>query len=164
MEHQCGALHKTFHYKLGPTPAQERALEIVLSRCRTRYNTALEQRKTWWERGPGKRSSYYQQKDELPELKAARPELTEVNAQGLQDALPRVERAYQAFFRRVEAGETPGYPRFQGQGRYHPFTYPQMGDHGGAQLDNGYLVLSKIGWLAVRWSRPLAGIPKRVSI
>jgi putative transposase len=31
-------------------------------------------------------------------------------------------------------------------------------------LDNGLLVLSKIGRIAVRWSRPLAGVPKTVTI
>ncbi len=38
-----------------------------------------------------------------------------------------------------------------------------MGAHGGARLDNGFLVLSKIGRLAVRWSRPLEGTPKTVT-
>ena len=64
----------------------------------------------------------------------------------------------------MKNGETPGYPRFQGAHRYNSFTYPQVGEHGGARLDNGYLVLSKIGRLAMRWSRPLAGMPKTVTI
>ncbi len=76
----------------------------------------------------------------------------------------RVERAFQAFFRRIKAGETPGYPRFHGRDRYNSFTYPQVGEHGGARLDNGLLVLSKIGRMAVRWSRPLKGTPKTVTI
>jgi putative transposase len=74
----------------------------------------------------------------------------------------RVERAYQAFFRRVKTGETVGYPRFQGRTRYHSFTYPQ--DDHGARLENGFLVLSKIGRVAVRWSRPLEGTPKTVTV
>jgi hypothetical protein len=45
-----------------------------------------------------------------------------------------VDRAIQAFFRRVKAGETPGYPRFQGRERYCSFTYPQVGHHGNARL------------------------------
>ncbi len=69
---------------------------------------------------------------------------------------------FQAFFRRVQAGETPGYPRFQGARRYHSFTYKQMGN--GARLENGWLVLSKIGRIAVRWSRPMEGTPKTVTI
>jgi hypothetical protein len=39
---------------------------------------------------------------------------------------------------------------------------PQFGN--GAALDNGLLVLSKIGRIAVRWSRPLEGTPKTVTI
>jgi transposase len=65
------------------------------------------------------------------------PDYTEVNAQVLQDVILRVDRAFQAFFRRVKARVTPGYPRFQGRDRYHSFTYPQVGEHGGAALDGG---------------------------
>jgi hypothetical protein len=38
------SVRKTYKEKLRPTPAQERALAWVLGRCRTPYNTALEQR------------------------------------------------------------------------------------------------------------------------
>jgi putative transposase len=100
----------------------------------------------------------------LPDLKAACPEYAEINAQVLQDVLLRLERAFQAFFRRVQAREAPGYPRFQGRGRYKSFSYPQVGAHGGARLDNGFLVLCKVGRIAVRWSRPLEGAPKTVTI
>ncbi|HEV2458983.1 MAG TPA: transposase [Ktedonobacterales bacterium] len=162
MEQQ--GVRKTFKYKLKPTPAQEQALEMVLSRCRTLYNTALEQRRTWWDRGQGQAATYYQQKAELPDLKAACPEYAEINAQVLQDVLLRLDRACQSFFRRMLAGEALGYPRFQGKGRYNSFTIPQVGEHGGARLDNGLLVLSKIGRIAVRWSRPMEGIPKTVTI
>jgi putative transposase len=157
-------VRKTCTYKLQPTPEQEQALAVVLQRCRTLYNVALEQRKTWWGRGQGKRATYYQQKAELPDLKAACPDYAEVNAQILQDVLLRVERAYKAFFRRVQAGETPGYPRFQRQGRYNSFTYPQYGAHGGAVLDDDVLSLSKIGRIHLRLHRPLAGTPKTVTI
>lgn len=40
------AVGKTYKEKLRPTPTQERALDEVLWRCRTRDNTALEQRIT----------------------------------------------------------------------------------------------------------------------
>ncbi|MDD3621801.1 MAG: hypothetical protein PHQ81_05305, partial [Methanofollis sp.] len=30
----------------------------------------------------------------------------------------RVDLAFKAYFRRVKAGENPGYPRFKGKGRY----------------------------------------------
>jgi putative transposase len=92
------------------------------------------------------------------------PEYAEVNAQVLQDVVQRVDRAFQAFFRRVKAGETPGYPRFHGRDRYNSFTYPQVGEHGGAALDGGLLSLSKIGRIPLRLHRPLEGTPKSVTI
>jgi putative transposase len=156
------ALRKTFQYKLQPTPTQERALEEVLWLCRTLYNTALEQRLTWWRRGQGKRATRFQQEAELKELRAAFPEYAAMHSHVLQDVLARLDRTYQAFFRRVQAGEKPGFPRFQGRNRYHSFTFKEYGN--GAYLDSGYLVLSKIGRLAVRWSRPLQGTIKTVTV
>jgi putative transposase len=74
----------------------------------------------------------------------------------------RVEHAYQALFRRIREGQTPGYSRFHGRDRYNSFTYKQYGN--GATLDDGFRVLSKIGRIAVRWSRPMEGTVKTVTI
>jgi putative transposase len=152
---------KTYKYKLIPTPEQEHALDTVLWHCRMLYNTALDERKTAWERCHVS-VSYYQQKAELPDLKVTCPEYAEVNAQVLQDVILRVERAYQAFFRRLKAGEEPGYPRFQGRTRYNSFTYPQYG--GSVVLNGGMLSLSKIGRIPIRLHRPLEGTPKTVTV
>jgi transposase len=43
-------VRKTYKEKLRPTPEQEQAMDVVVWRCRTLYNIALEQRKTAWER------------------------------------------------------------------------------------------------------------------
>jgi putative transposase len=160
MEHQ--SVRKAYKYKLNPTPKQEGAMETVLLRCRTLYNCALEQRKTWWERGQGRSATYYQQATELPGLKTACSEYGEVHSQVLQDVLRRVDKTYQAFFLRIASGETPGYPRFQGVNRYNSFTYPQYSN--GTVLDGSTLSLSKIGRIALRLHRPLQGTPKTVTI
>jgi putative transposase len=76
--------------------------------------------------------------------------------------LARLDTTYQAFFRRLASGEQPGFPRFQGSNRYHSFTFKEYGN--GARLDNGHLVLSKIGRIAVRWSRPIEGTIKTVTV
>jgi putative transposase len=102
------------------------------------------------------------QSAQLPKIKDVRPEYHDIHSQVLQDVLTRLDRAFQAFFRRVKNGEQPGYPRFQGANRYDSFTYKQFGN--GATLDNGCLVLSKIGRIALRWSRPLEGTPKTVTV
>ena len=156
-------VRKTFKYKFKPTPQQERILNRTLMLCRHVYNAAIGERREAWQKC-GVSVGYYQQKAELPGIKAELPEYAEVNAQVLQDVVQRVDRAFQAFFRRVKEGETPGYPRFQGRDRYHNFTYPQVGEHGAVALDGGILSLSKIGRIPIRLHRPLEGTPKTVTI
>jgi len=161
MSMNTSTIRKTFKYRLRPTPAQEVAIDRILMLCRHVYNAAVGERQAAW-RMRGIAITYYQQKAELPDIKAAMPEYAEVHSQVLQDVVLRVDRAYHAFFQRIREGKTPGYPRFHGRDRYNSLTYPQFGN--GATLDNGCLILSKIGRLAVRWSRPLEGMPKTVTI
>jgi putative transposase len=104
------------------------------------------------------------QSAQLPGSKEARPDYRDINAQVLQDVLHRLDRTFQAFFRRVMDGETPCYPRFQGMGRCDSFTYPQVGEHGGAVLEGGVLSLSKIGRIRIPLHRPIEGHPKAIKI
>jgi putative transposase len=155
------SLRKSYKYKLKPTPDQEQALAETLWLCRRLYNTALEERITAYRRC-GVTLTAYQQMAELKDLRAEFPEYAALHSHVLQDVLARLDKTYQAFFRRRRAGQNGGFPRYQGRNRYHSFTYKEYGN--GARLDNGTLVLSKIGRVAVRWSRPLEGTPKTVTI
>jgi putative transposase len=155
------SVRKTFKEKLRPTPAHERALDEVLWRCRTLYNTALEQRITAWQHCQVSVSGY-QQEAELKAIRAEMPEYAAIHSHVLQDALARLDKTYQAFFRRVQRGEKAGFPRFKGRDRFHSFSFKEYGN--GARLDNGALVLSKIGRISVHWSRPLEGTPKTVTL
>ena len=110
-------MRKTFKERLRPTPSQERALGNVLSHCRALYNTALEQRMTWWRRGRARAATRSQQEAELKEIRAAFPDYAAIHSHVLQDVLARLDKTYQAFFRRRAAGEKAGFPRFQGRDR-----------------------------------------------
>jgi putative transposase len=158
----------TYTYQLMPTPEQARTLATVLWRCRERYNAGLEQRTGAWEQC-GVSVTFAMQSAQLPAIKAVRPEYHDIHAQVVQDVLHRLDKAFAACFRRVQAGVRPDYPRFQGRDRYTSFTSPQMGahcGHGGAvvDVDGGMLSLSKLGRIRLRLHRPLAGIPKMVTI
>src|SRR5215472_1026090 len=95
---------RTYKYKLNPTPAQERELERVLLLCRQLYNVALDQRITAWQRCHSS-VSRYQQEAELKDIRAEFPEYAAVHSHVLQDVLARLDRTYQAFFRRVQRGK-----------------------------------------------------------
>ena len=132
-------MHKAFVYRLYPTTKQAEQLTWILDRCRELYNAALEERRDAY-RMAGKSLSCPEQHHELPGLKEACPEYKQVGSQVLQDVLQRVEQAFAAFFRRVKAGQTPGYPRFKGPDRYDSFTYTQAG----WKLNDNRLVLTGI--------------------
>ena len=50
----------------------------------------------------------------------------EIGSQVLQDVIERLDKAFQAFLRRVKSGETPGYPRFKSRRCYRELldTWP----------------------------------------
>ncbi len=159
-------MHQSFKYRLYVNHAQEAALMATLDRCRELYNAALQERRDAYQMAR-KSLTFAHQSAELPAVKEARPEYRAVYSQTLQDVLHRLDRAFVAFFRRVKAGEKPGYPRFQGKHRYDSFTYPQYGN--GATLTYsggrwGTLTLSKLGTLKVRMHRALQGTIKTATI
>jgi putative transposase len=150
---------KAYKYRIYPTKSQRTKMERTLDLCRWTYNQTLAYRKNAWE-NEGKSVSKYETHDLLPDWKSDKSELSEVFSQTLQNVQERVDLALKAFFRRVKAGEKPGYPRFRGRGWYDSFTYPQKG----FKLDSGKLYLSKIGEIKIKLHRQIEGKIKRLTI
>lgn len=105
------------------TRSQDAVLENEREWHRLLYNAAIQERIDAWQKF-GKSISYNEQQNSLPQLKKDMPELAELGSQALQETLRRVDRAFQAFYRRVRAGKTPGFPRFKSFKRFNSFTYP----------------------------------------
>src|SRR5215831_8035126 len=159
---------KTCKDRLYPTKQQEQTLFWTLTRCRELYNAALQERRDAY-RMAGVSIGCYDQVNQLPEIKQERPEYADIHSQVLQDVLRRVDKAMQGFFRRVKAGQKPGYPRFQGRNRYDSFTYPQggfalAGWKQGPSQHNATLTLSKIGDVKVRLHREMQGHVKTCTL
>lgn len=152
---------RTYRYRLYPSRAQEQNLWRVLDACRGLYNMALAERKYAY-RLEGRIVS----KAELYELakryRQTFPYANQMFSQTAQSVIEQVDLAFQAFFRRVKAGEKPGYPRFKGSGQFNSFLFKQFGY--GARLDGRRLKLFGIGRVRVRWHRPLEGVVKAVRI
>ncbi|EFH86162.1 transposase, IS605 OrfB family [Ktedonobacter racemifer DSM 44963] len=146
-----------------PTHKQVSTLQAWLGLCCEVYNAALDERKSAY-RMAGVSLSYESQCAELPGCKRVRPELGEVPSQVLQDAVKRVDRAFDDFFRRVENREVPGYPRFRSRSRYASLTFKQYGNSfnllPGTKGNKGTLVLTKLGHVKMIMHRPIKGTPK----
>jgi len=110
-------------FKLYPNATQaDRLTGWIRLHCEL-YNAAIEERISAYQK-QGKSISYYDQQNVLPEIKAARPEFVELGSHALQQTLRKLDLAFQAFFRRVKAGQTPGFPRFKASKRFSGFCYP----------------------------------------
>jgi putative transposase len=152
-------MRKTFKYRLSPTKAQRSRLNQTLETCRQVYNRTLDLRQGAWQREQ-KSLSLYETNKILTGWKADSPELAKVHSQVLQNVQERVDLAFKAFFRRIKTGETPGYPRFKGFGRYDSFTFKQSG----FELKGTHLSLSKIGEIKIVLHRPIEGKIKTLTI
>ena len=99
----------------------------------------------------------------LTQWKKDHPELNQVSSQVLQNVQIRVDLAFKAFFRRVKAGENPGYPRFKGKGRYgvsriHRLVSTSM------MPARTSLYASKIGDIPIVLHRPIEGNIKTLTV
>lgn len=149
----------TYKFKLEPTAEQQKKIVETLHLCRWLYNTCLEQRIQTYKQQK-KSISFYTQKKELPLLKKELPIFKTVHSQVLQNVLERLDKAYQAFFKRLAKGGKAGFPRFQGKNRFHSFTYTQSG----FQLKKKYLYLSKIGEVRIKQHRQIQGNIKTCAV
>lgn len=145
-------VRKSFQFRLRPTKKQAKILQSQLDACRWLYNELLEQRKLAHDEMDTSLSKY-QQSMFLPLLKEEKPFLAQVHSQILQNVVDRLDKAFQAFFRRCKAGEKPGFPRFRGMHRYNSFCYPQSG----FAIIGSDLKLSKIGSIRIKMHRQIEG-------
>lgn len=133
----------------------------VLNVCRHFYNMCLEDRK-WSYQLEGRSVTKSEQEKMATRYRQTFPQAKSVFSQTLQTVADDLDKAFKSFFRRVKAGEKPGYPRFKGRNRFHSFAFKQFGV--GAKLDGRRLKLFGIGRVAVRWHRPIEGEIKTVRI
>ena len=155
------SLRKTFKYRLYPTRLQGLALEGQLTEACVLYNAAVQERRDAWRMGQVS-LNYYHQANQIREIRAA-GDLDLANYSACQDVLRRVDKTFQAFFRRVRVGQKPGFPRFKSRRRFDSYTFPAYGD--GCKLrQNGKLYIQSVGVLKVKLHRAVEGQIKTVTL
>lgn len=147
---------KTYKFRLYPNKEQTDKLEYTLSVCKNLYNDMLSDRiVTYKEAGVG--LNYYDQATLLKYMSL------DIDSQVAKDVLKRLDKAFKAFFRRVQNGDTPGYPRFKSWNRYNSFTYPNK-NQGFKILDNNKLRLFKVGEIKINLHQEIEGEIKTCTI
>ena len=88
--------------------------------CRL-YNAAIQERRDAY-RQAGKSITFYDQCKSMKEIRGDWKDWSNEALRVQRGTLKRVDRAFQAFFRRVKAGEAPGFPRFKSAWRFRTLT------------------------------------------
>jgi putative transposase len=153
---------RTFQFRLYPTRSQEAVLVRLLGLQCELYNAALEERRgAWaWER---RSVSYTDQCRTLTQLREVRTEVQDYGVTVCRGSLKRLDRAFDAFFRRCAAGEVPGYPRFRSVRRFDSVQWEDT--HSWALfMPERRLHLQGIGHVKVHLHRELRGKPKAITV
>ncbi|NGO78453.1 transposase [Streptomyces sp. YC504] len=133
------------------------------------YNGALQERRDAYRHVSKTSIKYGQQSAQLKEIRAFDPERHgRWSFSSQQATLRRLDKAFQAFFRRIKAGETPGYPRFRGVNWFNTVDFPKDGD--GCRWDATAhdpvtrVRLQGVGHVKVNQHRAVVGKVKTVSV
>src|SRR5215469_11782764 len=96
------------------------ALEFMQGKCRGLYN--------WWvmKLRTGERWNWQHAKKTLAESRKFDPDIDQVYGKLLAEVYFRLDKAMQAFFKRVAAGEKPGFPRVRPRHQFFTLCYPAM--------------------------------------
>ncbi|MEV6053585.1 transposase [Streptomyces sp. NPDC052107] len=133
------------------------------------YNSALQERRDAYRHTSRTAIQYGQQSAQLKEIRAFDPERQgRWSFSSQQATLRRLDKAFAAFFRRIRAGEKPGYPRFRSGHRFDTVDFPKDGD--GCRWDATphdpvtRVRLQGIGHVRVHRHRPVMGKVKTISV
>ena len=112
-----GVVQRAFKFRSYPTSKQHDALGLMCAAHAELYNAGLQERRDAW--AMRKTSiSVSSQMLQLRAIRTLRPDQAVWSFTSQQQTLRRLDKAFAAFFRRVKAGEAPGYPRFRAASRF----------------------------------------------
>jgi putative transposase len=156
-------VRRAYKFRLRPTARQHVALGHCLASHRELHNAALQERRDAW-RLSRTRISYGGQSAQLKQIREIRPDVAAWSFSSQQATLRRLNRAFAGFFRRVKAGQAPGYPRFKSAHRWDSVEWPKDGDGCRWQPDARRVYLQGIGHVKVTVHRQVQGRVKTIQV
>lgn len=150
---------RSYKYRIYPTKTQLTRLENTLDLLREFYNAALQERRDAWYLNRIA-INFYDQSAQVKDVRRVNSDYQQIQARTLTQTLRVLNKAFQAFFRRLKAGEKPGYPRFKGKAFFNSIIY----NGEGYRFRGNRLNISLIGDLKIKLSRPIEGQIKEVSL
>jgi putative transposase len=101
--------------------------------------------------------SLQNQAAQLTDVRTTRPDAAVWSYSSQQATLRRLNKAFDAFFRRVKTGRKPGFPRFKGRHRFDSVEWPKDGDGARWHPETNSVYLQGIGSVKVTAHRGVRG-------
>ena len=167
---------RAYKFRLRPTAKQHVALGQCLDAHRTLYNVALQERRDAYERVVRRSPNFFSaarpkgpinyglQSAQLTAIRDHVPDQAPWSFSSQQATLRTLNRAFESFFRRVKAGEAPGYPRFKPAHRFDSVLWPNDGDGAKWVPEARRVYLQGIGHVKVTQHREVEGCVKTMQV
>ncbi|MFF3253236.1 RNA-guided endonuclease InsQ/TnpB family protein [Actinacidiphila glaucinigra] len=160
---------RAYKFLMRPTVGQDQALSEMLRDHCSLYNGALQERRDAYRHVSKTSVTYGMQSAQLKDIRALDAECQgRWSFSSQQATLRRLDKAFAAFFRRIKAGQAPGYPRFRGVNWFDTVDFPKDGD--GCRWDSTphdpvtRVRFQGVGHVKVHQHRPIVGKVKTVSV
>ncbi|MGW3689631.1 helix-turn-helix domain-containing protein, partial [Streptomyces sp. NPDC005125] len=160
---------RAYKFLMRPTVGQAQALgEMLRDHC-SLYNGALQERRDAYRHVSKTSIKYGMQSAQLKDIRAFDPDRQgRWSFSSQQATLRRLDKAFQAFFRRIKSGDAPGHPRFRGANWFDTVEFPKDGD--GCRWDStphdpvSRVRLQGVGHVKVNQHRAVIGKVKTISV
>ena len=140
-------IHKTYQVRAYTSASGYGRINDVLYNCAQLYNAALEEWNAAYRHKGHSLSMSRTKFDQMKELTGVREDDPEfwgsVSLQVARGVLVRLDRARQSFFRRVKAGETPGFPRYKSSRRWRTIELAETRKSMLKRCSSGYVLKVK---------------------
>ena len=145
-------VYKTYKYRVYPTQEQTAQIELTFKMCAFVWNKFLE-RLTKAYRRRGESLTIFDCDHILKEMKGYYPWLMLVDNKAMRSTIRNLFDAKRAFYRRLQTGEKPGYPRYKSE-RNPVSSYTT---NAVIHVTDDYIQLPRVKRLKYKRSRPIEG-------
>ena len=121
-------LVKTFKYKIQCRQKSITETRNALNICRELYNSALLQKEIWYKSVREPRNiSCFEQKKEITLIRESWPEMNNYPSCIYQEAIIRLDKTFNNFFRNLKKGIKKGYPQYKNRIEYNTLIFSYNG-------------------------------------
>lgn len=154
---------KAYKYRIYPNKKQEVLINKTIGCCRFVFNHYLSKRIELY-KSEQKSLNYYDNTNDLKNLKKEYDWLKEVDSISLQQTLKDLDQSYKNFFRRIkQGGDKAGFPKFKSK-KNNKQSFRSQCVNNNISITNNKIKFPKLGLIKYSNSKDFQGLIKSATI